>query len=385
MTVFKSFLKILNKFKVPVIMYSVILIVFAALQLQTSDKSTNFVSSKPDILIINKEETGKTSKLTNNLIEYLKKSTNIKEIENTDNSINDALFYRDVNYIIYIPINYENDFLNGLNPQIEVKSVGDYPSSYAEMLLTKYVKVANIYSQNIKNEDELIAKINDTLAKQVDVKIASKLDTSALSKANFYYNFANYSILAGCVYVISLMLSSFRAEKIKKRTIISSMSLKKHNTILLLSNFLFAVVLWAFYVLVSFVLLENVMTTINGLLYIINSFIFMICALTIAFLIGNLEIDKEAINGVVNVIALGSSFLCGAFVPSQYLPEYVVKISKILPSYWYMNNNELIASIEKVNIATLQPIIINVIIILGFCVMFSIISNIISKRKTKIG
>ena len=36
---------------------------------------------------------------------------------------------------------------------------------------------------------------------------------------SFYYNFANYSILAGCVYVICLILSSFKAENIENNTI----------------------------------------------------------------------------------------------------------------------------------------------------------------------
>ena len=378
MTVFKTFLKVLNKCKVPIIMYTVILIIFGGLNMQTSDNSTNFVSSKPDVLIINQnEEIG----VTKNLIDYIKENSEIIDVKNDKESIDDALFYRDVNYIIYIPKNYREDFLNGKNPEIEVKSTGDYQASFAEMMLERYVKVANTYRENIEDEEELINKINETLSKQTQIEITSKLDTNNLSKATVYYNFASYSILAGCVYVICLILSSFKEEKIRKRTIISSTNYKIYNIKLLLSNSLFAIVLWIFYVILSFVFVGDIMLTTHGLIYILNSFIFTICGCSIAFLIGNLVNNKNAINGIVNVVALGSSFLCGAFVPMEWLPDSVIKIAHILPSYYYISSNEILTKLEVFKLETIRPILINMGIILGFTVGFVIISNFIAKRK----
>ena len=251
------------------------------------------------------------------------------------------------------------------------------------MLLERYIKTANLYKQNILDEDELIKKINETLAKQTDVEITSKLDSNSLNKASQYYNFANYSILAGCVYVICLILSSFKEKKIDKRTIVSSMNYKEHNRKLLLSNGLFACCLWIFYVAVSFVLIGDIMFSIHGLIYIINSFVFTICAITIAFLIGNLVNNKNAINGIVNVVALGSCFLCGAFVPMEWLPDFVLKIAHILPSYYYIKSNELVKSLEIVNFVSMQSIIINMGIVLLFSFGFVMITNMVTKRKRK--
>lgn len=103
MTVFKTLLKILNKNKGIVILYSVLLIVFGSLNMKTSDNSTNFVASKPDILIVNED---KGEKLTQNLISYISDNANITDIDDNEAARDDALFYRNVNYIIYIP----NDF-----------------------------------------------------------------------------------------------------------------------------------------------------------------------------------------------------------------------------------------------------------------------------------
>ncbi len=113
MTVFKAFLKVLNKSKFIVIMYTAILIGFGGFNMQTSDNSMSFQASKPDVLIINKDEEIGVNK---NLVEYIKSNSNIIDVENDEESIDDALFYRDVNYIIYIPENYREDFLERKQP-----------------------------------------------------------------------------------------------------------------------------------------------------------------------------------------------------------------------------------------------------------------------------
>lgn len=382
MTVFKTFLRVLNKCKIPIIMYTVFLIFFGGFNMQTSENNTNFIAEKPDVLIINKD---KEIGITKNFVDYIKNNSNIIDIENDEEKINDALFYRDVNYIIYIPENYREEFLKGNNPEIEIKSTGDYLASYTEMLLSRYIKIANTYVKSIESEEELTSKINETLSKETKIEISSKLDTNNLSKACFYYNFANYSILAGLVYVICLILSSFKKENIQKRTIISSMNYKRVNRKLLLSSSLVAIGLWLSYLVLSFILVGNIMFTIHGMLYIINSFIFSICALSIAFLIGNLITNKNAINGIINVVALGSSFLCGAFVPMEWLPDSVLKIAHILPSYYYISTNEMLKQLEVFNFDTLKPVITNMGVIVIFTILFIIITNIISRKKRKIG
>lgn len=382
MIVFKTFLKVLNKCKMTIIIYTVMLIVFGALNMQTSDNSTSFVASKPDVLIINNDV---DEGITKDLIKYITDNSNIVQISDNDEAREDALFYRDVNYIIYIPENFRDDFLNGKNPEIEVKSTGDYQSAFAQMLLERYVKIAKVYVQNIDNEDELIAKVNETISQKAEVEMTSKLDTNSLTKASFYYNFASYSLLAGCVYVICLILSSFRDEKIRKRTVISSMNYKTHNRQLLLSNMLFAVVLWVFYVIVSFIMVGDLMFTAHGVVYMVNSLVFTMCALSIAFLIGNLITNKEAINGIVNVVALGSSFLCGAFVPAEWLPDAVLKIAHVLPTYYYINSNDRLKMLEVVNFESLRPIIVNMGVIVFFTALFVVLSNFVARKKRKLG
>ena len=378
MIVFKTILKILNKLKGMLILYTVMLILITALT-QTSDNNlAKFEESKPDILIINKDE---QSDLTNNFVKYLAKHANLADIDTKDEEkINDALFYRDVNYVIYIPKNFTNDILQGKEPIMNYKSTNDESASSSQMLVNKYIKTALIYKDYYQAND-LIKKINETLSTNTNVKIKTHLDTSKVSAATRYFNFLNYAFLAGCVYCISMILASLKEENVNKRTIISSYSLRKYNRIVLLSNACVIFLMWLFYMILSFILFKKLMFSFNGILYMINSLVFAFCGLTIGFLIGNITQNKNAIGGIVNVVALGSSFLCGCFVPISYLPNYVLKIAKILPSYYFVTNNELTKSIEIFSWSNIKPLFINNIVIITFCILFVIITNFINKKK----
>jgi len=381
MTVFKAFFKILKKNMIIVVIYTVMLIIFGTFNMQNSENQLSFSPSKPDILIVNNDvETG----ITKGLIDYIKQNSGSKEIEEGEEARNDALFYREINYIIYIPENFREDFLAGKNPNIEIKSTGDYQASLAEMLLKRYINVANNY-RGVLAEEEIVEKTKETLAKNVDVEMTSKLEAGDLAKVSFYYNFASYSILAGCVFVICIILSSFKSRNISRRTVISSMNYRKYNMQLLIANGLFAVILWGFYIIIARILFGDMIFTEHGIIFILNSFVFTICALTIAILIGNIVNSKEAISGIVNVVALGSSFICGAFVPMEWLPEGVLKFAHLLPTYWYIKTNEALKTLEEVNLDTVKPLLVNMLVILGFAVLFVVITNAMSAKKRREG
>lgn len=378
MTVFKTFLQILKKNKGMVILYTVLLLVFGNLNMQSNETNMSFEASKPSVIIVNND---KEEGITKNLIDYIKQNCEIPEVEDNEDARNDSLFYEEASLIIYIPENYNTDFLNGKNPEIKIKKSTSYYSSFAEMMLERYVKVANVYQKSITDETELISKINETLDKQTKTELISKLDTTSLSRASRYFNFASYSFLACLIYVICLILTTFNEENVKKRTLISSFNYKKYNRILLLSNMLYSFVLWALYAVMSFVLIGDIMLSTNALIMILNSLVFVICATALSFFIGNLVKNKNAIGGIVNVVALGSSFLCGAFVPAEWLPDFVKTIAHVLPTYYYINANDTLANLEEINFDTLMPIFTNMGIVLGFAVVFVILTNIVTKKK----
>lgn len=377
MTVFNTFWKVINKYKGTIILFTVMLIAFGGINTTTSNNSLDFTNNKPDIVIINNDQ---NKGLTKNLIAYLKENTNVKDIKDEE-EIDDALFYRQVNYIIYIPKNYRNDILSGINPKIDIKTTDDYDSSLAEMILKRYLKTQEVYSKTTSNEQELIEKINTNLKTKSEVSITSTVNTDKTSKVSGYYNFASYSIMYTIIFIICMVLASFNEKTIKKRTIISSMNYKTHNKLILKASFLYSIIVWLLFMILGMILFPDTVISLRGLIYTINAFIFTFASLTLALLISSLSSNKSAITGITNVVCLGSAFLCGAFIPSTWLPETVIKISRIFPTYWYVNSNDLLSSLEKINLNSLEPIIINMLVVLLFSLIFIVLTNIISKKK----
>lgn len=380
MTVFKTFFRIVNKLKPTIILYTALLIIFGAVNMKTSDNNINFVNSKPDILIINQDV---NKGLTKNLIDYIKKNSNIVKVENNEEKINDALFYREVSYVIYIPKDYRKNVLLGKNPKLDIKKTDEYDAHLSEMMLKRYIKLQNIYNKEAGSEDELITLINDNINDDVNIKITSKVDTSKTYNIAYYFNFASYSILAIIIYIVCLVLCSFKEESISKKINISSINYKSHNNKILLASIVFSSIVWLLFVIIGVIVVGDIMFSIRGLISIINSFIFTFCALTLSILISSITNNKNAISGIVNVIALGSAFLCGAFVPAEYLPSSVLNFAHILPAYYYINSNDLLKNIDVINISSMHPIIINMVIIIIFSLLFIILNNIVTRKKRK--
>ena len=378
MTVFSTFWKVINKYKGTIILYTVMLIVFGGVNMTTNDTGVDFTSSKPDILIVNND---KDSEITKNLVKYMSNNANIVSVNDNEEARDDALFYRDVSYIIYIPKNYGIDTLNGKNVELEIKKVDTYDAALAEMMLSRYIETQNIYLKTNISERELINNINESLKNKTNVEIVSNLNTDKLTKVSRYFNFASYSIMAVTIYIICLVITSFHEQSVNKRIIISSMNYKEHNRLLLLSSSVYALVVWILYTILGFIILGSELFTLRGLLFIGNEFIFTFCCLTLSLLISSLCYSKVAVSGIVNVVALGSAFLCGAFIPPEMLPSSVIKIAHILPTYYFISSNEILKSLEVINMSNLHSVFINTIIMLLFSILFIIINNIVTKKK----
>lgn len=377
MTVFKTFFKLVNKNKGNLILYTALLIAFTCITLGSNEANMNYVSAKPDVIIVDNDNT----KLSNHLIDYFNENAKIKKKNLAKSEIEDELFYRFSSYVIYIPNGFEQSVIDGDIKEIEYKSVGDYEASLASILLSKYLSTLDIYKDVDNNIDDLINHIDKALESKTKISINSKLNTNELSKVGFYYSFMNYSLLAGCIYVLVVIISIFREQNILKRNTISSMNYNKLNRQLLLSGFIFALFVWLIYVGISVIIGKDAIFTMNSLCMIGLSFIFLIYCLSIGFLIANLLKSKNAINGIINVISIGSSFLCGVFVSLEFLPSSVLKIAKFIPNYYYIDGINKLSKMENITIGTLGPIFSNIIILLSSSLIFIILSFVISKKK----
>lgn len=378
MIVFKTILKILNKLKGLIILYTIMLISVTLVN-QTSGNVDSFEEVKPSVIIVNNDKS--KNGVTNHFIKYLENHMEVKDIDTgNEEKIDDALFYRDVSLVVYIPDGFGDDLLDSKDVSVEYKISGDKGSSYGKMLVQNYFDSFNIYN-NYYDGDELFDRLDNALNVDVNVEVKSKIDSNSLSRMARFFNFLNYAILAGCVYSISMILASLKSENVRKRTIVSSYDYKKYNRIVLGACSIVIIGMWLLYMILALIIFKDLFISMNGLWYVINSFVFSLCSLCIGFLIGNITQNKGAISGIVNVVSLGSSFLCGCFVPFEFMPDYVIKIAHIFPTYYFVINNEALKVMDNFSLSSVSPLILNMGIVLIFGVCFVIITNYVSKKK----
>lgn len=378
MIVFSTFWRIVKKYKGTILLYTVMLIMFGGINLTSNSTNDMFTPTKPNIFIVNKDS---NMGLTKNLINYLKKNTNVVSLEDDEEKINDALFYRDISYVIYIPKNYSKDVLDKKDVTIDIKSSKDYTSSLTEMMLDKYLNVQSNLVNIINNQDELVNMINNTLDVNNEVVVSSKLDNSYLNRVSRYFNFGSYSLLAVIIFIVTLVINSFKENTINKRIIVSSFNYKKHNSLLMLSSFVYSLIVWVLFSLLSVILLGKDMISLRGILYFVNTFMFVMPTLSFGILISTLVNNKDSIGGIVNVVGLGSAFLCGAFIPTEYLPKIVLSIAHVFPAYYFIDSNNLLSSMEIINFSNLIPVFINYFVLIIFMLIFIAVNNYVLKKK----
>ena len=378
MIVFSTFWRIVKKYKGTILLYTVMLIMFGGINLTSNSTNDMFTPTKPNIFIVNKDS---NMGLTRNLINYLKKNTNVVSLEDDEEKINDALFYRDISYVIYIPKNYSKDVLGKKDVTIDIKSSKDYTSSLTEMMLDKYLNVQSNLVNITNNQDELVNMINNTLDVNSEVVVSSKLDNTYLNRVSRYFNFGSYSLLAVIIFIVTLVINSFKENTINKRIIVSSFNYKKHNSLLMLSSFVYSLIVWVLFSLLSVILLGKDMISLRGILYFVNTFMFVMPTLSFGILISTLVNNKDSIGGIVNVVSLGSAFLCGAFIPTEYLPKIVLSIAHIFPAYYFIDSNNLLSSMEIINFSNLIPVFINYFVLIIFMLIFIVVNNYVLKKK----
>lgn len=378
MIVFSTFWRIVKKYKGTILLYTVMLIMFGGINLTSNSTNDMFTPTKPNIFIVNKDS---NKELTKNLINYLKKNTNVVSLEDDEEKINDALFYRDISYVIYIPKNYSKDVLDKKDVTIDIKSSKDYTSSLTEMMLDKYLNVQSNLVNVTNNQDELVNMINNTLDVNSEVVVSSKLDNKYLNRVSRYFNFGSYSLLAVIIFIVTLVINSFKENTINKRIIVSSFNYKKHNSMLMLSSFVYSLIVWVLFSLLSVILLGKDMLSLRGILYFVNTFMFVMPTLSFGILISTLVNNKDSIGGIVNVVSLGSAFLCGAFIPTEFLPKIVLSIAHVFPAYYFIDSNNLLSSMEIINFSNLTPVFINYFVLIIFMLIFIVVNNYVLKKK----
>ena len=390
MIVFKTFWRIMKRYWWIVFIYVAILTSLSVINLKTAPV-TDFVDTKPEITIVSQDSSDLATKpFTKNFLNYLSKNTKIIDLKESETT--DALFYQKISMILYLPEDLESKILSGQKVTLDYRTSGNYTAELSKNLIKRYFELqrteilesknSSKEQSNILSEDseKIISSLNQRLDQSPTVRLASKNATN-LSKIAAFFNFASYTIMAIILYVTCFINASFNKSSVKKRTMASSLHLKEYNFSLLLANSIFAFSVFVLLTTLSFFVLGNIVLTPFFIFEILNILLYILAALTLAELVSTFNLSRDAVSGVVNLLSLAPAFLSGAFVPTYFLPSFVLTIAHIFPTYWFIDTNNKIATMTELNFSSFLTILPNLLVLVLFSIIFIVANLVLSKKK----
>lgn len=382
MTVFKGFVRVLARNLGFVAIFTAIMVVIGLTAYQApAGGAANFTADKPKAILINQ---GPETPLTRAFESYLRQRTSKADVKSTEREIDDALYYEALAYAVYLPPDFTDKILKGQEPTVGIKSRASAESASAEALVTRFLRLATGYGKYITDENELVKAIESSAKLSADVTLTSQLDTKTLMLTAGLYNFGSYTLMAGSIYVITMVLAAFAEINVRRRTIVSSANPLRIDLFLNLGCAIIMLLMAALNVGLVSVLIPGSWATGRGGLFALNTFVFGLPVLALGFFITKLTTNKQALSAIVNVVALASSFLCGAFIPTHLMPEAVVAIGRVLPTAYFIENNNALATMSTFSGSNANQFWINIGMQVGFALVFWAASGVIGRFKQRI-
>lgn len=395
MQVYRAFLKILKK-NLPAV--SIYFFIFMGLTIAFSaggkeNDETQFEQEKLSVCVMNEDK----GVLGNDLKEYIGSIHNLKKLKDDKETLQDALYNREVDYIIYIPEDFTERVLQGETTEIlrTIKVPGGVAGVFVDTQIEQYLSTLQIYLKADFEEEDAASQAKKDLGIETTVKmlqgeklIISEPDIKSsegekitnVEPASFYFRYLPYIFICITIMGLGPILLAFQKKEIYDRNNCSAMSLKSRNIQLILGCASFVIVCLILFMILATVMYPAYVFSTKGVLSFINAAVFILVALALTFVFSQFAKNSNILNMGSNTIGLGFSFLGGVFVPLEIMGDKVLQISRFTPTYWYVVANDKIQEIES--LSNLPKIVYTSFgLQMIFAIAFLSIGLIITKRK----
>ena len=387
MQVFKLYFKLLKSYKGVVILYFVIFMAVAVIMTKNlaADSNVSMKETKLDIMIVDEDK--KT--LGGALEEYFGSRHDLVEMEYDKEQITDALYWRKLDYVLVIPKGFEESILSDEIDDMELQNMkvpGYYDAVFFESELSMYTAklkglLAAGYSME-EAEDQLV-KLQE---EKTEVKIASFVNEKQNDICTVFFAYVPYLFITLGMNGIGLILIVFNEQKVKDRMECSCTTMQERIAGLAGGILVFGIIMLAAVVAVAGVLSKGSIFTDNRFPYfLINMLAMLLFGLSLGFFAGTIAKNKDAMNGLVNVISLALCFLGGVFVPQEFFSETIIKVAKFFPTYWYVATNNSIGAMKELTPQLTSEMTTQVGLVVGYAlVVFAVTVVIISNKRKRV-
>lgn len=333
MTVYKYFLKLANRYKMYAIVYLIIFMGMALLQISKIDERKHFENVPVKIMI--KDESNGTNEIINQLIQTLQKKHKVQKTTKSDTSMKEAIYAGDVDAVLWIP----SDVHSKLEKEQEVVAM-EISHSLSGHLIREYVNAYIRYAVALKKQGDFSTEKIDTIMSQ-EAKVTLLLKevvSSQYSKEKLGENYFTYSpfiYFSVFIYLFGTIFSKMKGKEVAKRIAIAM----KDERRVMLEQFLAGLTIVGLIVGINLlfvgILAPEFYASSQALKILLLSTASAISAYALSFLcavvIGENQYGYSAAS---TIFGMGLAFLSGIFVPLDLVSAFGVNIAKFFPVYY---------------------------------------------------
>lgn len=352
----KLFIKKINKFVIPLIIYIVLFFIFS------KNQQFNNISKINLKLVVNDLDNSKSSK---KFIEKLKENNTVILKNLSLNEAKKQVFENKISAFIEIKKDLDENLKNKKAPINVISDEKNINFVYLKLEINKYFA----YKRTILQENKSDEKINEILKNETNIKFVDKnKDIKNSYKEPFM--FASYMILLITLNTLISLQSSFK-ESTLKRIKISALS----DTKFILQQNFSKIIISTFISLVFIIFLKIFFKNLDQtkfLLLSLSLILFSYTACSLSTFLTSITNDKKFLQNLSSIFTLILGFISGVFIDKNYLPKIVINISRFLPQV-YIND-----FLEE---TTLSSFFFFVFIQMLFIVFFLSLSILIRRKK----
>lgn len=279
--------------------------------------------------------------------DYLDSMHELVPMKDDGEMIQDSLYYQKVSYVLTIPKGFEESLLAGKSKNLveSSKRLDSAQGFFIDEQVDQYLKTLRIYLSSGDSIKEASKKTFESAKNCEDVTSLSfnKEDHHSNTMMFFYFQYMPYILIATLILGLSPILITFRKKDLKNRLDCSSLHHMDKTLQISLGCIIFSLLIWILFILVGRIAFGSAMFSKDGLLLILNSFVFLLICMAIALLVSTFSPNGNVLNMITNVVSLGMCFFCGIFVPQYMLGEQVLAVGRFLPAYWYIQITDRIS------------------------------------------
>lgn len=388
MSIFKTYLKVVAGHKVYVVIYLLVMNLFGImLGISAFGQASPWVS--PTVAVIDRDD----SALSQGITDFLGTRGQLVQLDDTDRALQDATAQDRISYILVIPSGYGEALMDAAatdSPAPALETVISYQSaegSLMDLQVKGYFQSAYGFAATVATSQSDAARLaGDAMEEEAGSSTVATVATPVSDGFRFYCDFSTYTLFAAIVVSIIVLMNAINQSTLRRRLLAAPTSNTSRGLQLLGACIVVGLISWAWVCVIGIAIFgQSSLASSPGqvLLMCTSLLAYSAVATALGFFLGQMAVGENAANAIANIGGMLLSFLGGAWVSVDLLPESVKAAAHFVPSYWCTAAIDSASTLADTSISDILPPLSDIGVVCLFAIAIVAISLALGRARMR--